>query len=107
MTTPCRAFDANKDDRLSFKEWQVGFYLLILLPKVLGHVEDANGDNSNDDDDEAVESGDNLLKAHSSSNDFLTKTIKSNNNDNGQDQDMSEVNREDFLLAMEVFLDLL
>merc|ERR1711962_640025 len=46
-----RAFDADKDDRLSFKEWQVGFYLLILLPK---------------------------------------------------DQDMSEVNREDFLLAMEV-----
>jgi len=46
-----RAFDADKDDRLSFKEWQVGFYLLILLPK---------------------------------------------------DQDMSEVNRDDFLLAMEI-----
>ena len=30
-----RAFDADKDDRLSFKEWQVGFYLLILLPKVV------------------------------------------------------------------------
>jgi len=46
-----RAFDADRDDRLSFKEWQVGFYLLILLPK---------------------------------------------------DRDMSEVNKEDFLLAMEV-----
>jgi len=28
-----RAFDANKDDQLTFREWQVGFYLLLLLPK--------------------------------------------------------------------------
>eukprot|EP00092_Neocalanus_flemingeri_P044437 GFUD01049281.1.p1 GENE.GFUD01049281.1~~GFUD01049281.1.p1 ORF type:complete len:225 (-),score=70.94 GFUD01049281.1:143-817(-) len=28
-----RAFDANKDDQLTFQEWQVGFYLLLLLPQ--------------------------------------------------------------------------
>jgi len=28
-----RAFDANKDSVLTFKEWQVGFYLLLLFPK--------------------------------------------------------------------------
>merc|ERR1711874_170150 len=27
-----RAFDANKDAQLTFREWQVGFYLLLLLP---------------------------------------------------------------------------
>merc|ERR1711953_447195 len=27
-----RAFDANKDSQLTFREWQVGFYLLLLLP---------------------------------------------------------------------------
>ena len=29
-----RAFDTNKDDLLTFREWQVGFYLLLLLPSV-------------------------------------------------------------------------
>ena len=29
-----RAFDANKDAQLTFREWQVGFYLLLLLPAV-------------------------------------------------------------------------
>merc|ERR1712106_351311 len=29
-----RAFDANKDDQLTFREWQVGFYLLLLVPQV-------------------------------------------------------------------------
>jgi len=28
-----RAFDANKDSVLTFKEWQIGFYLLLLFPK--------------------------------------------------------------------------
>ena len=37
-----RAFDADRDDRLSFKEWQVGFYLLILLPKVGNHNHDVH-----------------------------------------------------------------
>jgi len=27
-----RAFDADKDSQLTFREWQVGFYLLLLLP---------------------------------------------------------------------------
>ena len=48
----CRAFDANKDDRLSFKEWQVGFYLLILLPKVVHHDENGKNDNGDSDDED-------------------------------------------------------
>jgi len=38
-----RAFDANKDDLLTFREWQVGFYLLLLLPS------DKNTDVSKED----------------------------------------------------------
>ena len=34
-----RAFDANKDAQLTFREWQVGFYLLLLLPKVRSFCE--------------------------------------------------------------------
>jgi len=33
-----RAFDANKDSELTFKEWRVGFYLLLLLPEERGTV---------------------------------------------------------------------
>ena len=29
-----RAFDADRDAQLTFREWQVGFYLLLLLPTV-------------------------------------------------------------------------
>ena len=54
----CRAFDADKDDRLSFKEWQVGFYLLILLPKVADRDEDVNGGGNDDDEDVNGDSND-------------------------------------------------
>jgi len=39
-----RAFDADKDAMLTFREWQVGFYLLLLLPS------DANNVNVNKED---------------------------------------------------------
>lgn len=31
------AFDADQDSQLTFQEWQVGFYLLLLLPKGPGY----------------------------------------------------------------------
>merc|ERR1711962_1922212 len=39
-----RAFDANKDSELTFKEWRVGFYLLLLLPEIIFRLYDEDED---------------------------------------------------------------